>query len=277
VRRGVAAIVITPLFGYPVDVDGVATIANAAGIPVIEDAAQGAGATFRERRVGSFGTLTVLSFSRGKGTTGGSGGALLVRDSPYADRADALTSRLAPGGAGWGDVVKLTAQWVLGRPSLYWMPSSVPALRLGEMIYHPPRAPRAISRAARTMVHTALALDEAEVAVRRVHAHEIVSIVRQGDTFRAASPIAAGVAGYLRLAVLDRTGRVAPFPRVGALRGYPVTLDQHEMSPTVVLQGETAGHGARELRDRLFTLPVHSRMNAGDLRRLASWLAQPHG
>jgi dTDP-4-amino-4,6-dideoxygalactose transaminase len=272
VQRGVSAVVIAPLFGYPVDVEGVGAIAAEAGIPVVEDAAQSAGSTFHGRRIGSFGALTVLSFARGKGTTGGSGGALLVRDSAYFESAGQLTSSLAGGSSGAADVVKLGAQWMLGRPSAYWLPSSIPALRLGEMIYHAPHPPRAISRAAASMLRAALEQDDAEVAVRRSHAAEIVA-GGESAGFAFTSAIAGGAPGYLRLAIHDLTGKAVPAPRSGVLRGYPITLDEHEMSRGVLLDGEAAGAGARVLRDNLFTLPVHSRMTPADVRGITSWLA----
>jgi hypothetical protein len=193
-----------------------------------------------------------------------------------ATRAQDATAALARGNAGWSDVVKLAAQWVLGRPSLYSIPSSIPALRLGEMIYHPPHPPREMSRAARTILRTALRLDDDEIASRRSRADELSARAAEGQAFSVVTPVRNGAAGYLRLAVLDRTGRAATAPRSGVLRGYPITLDQHEMSPTVLLAGEKAGHGAQRLRDRLFTLPVHSRMNAGDVRGVAAWLAADH-
>jgi dTDP-4-amino-4,6-dideoxygalactose transaminase len=79
IGRGVDAIVVAHLYGYPADVAGVEELAALHGIPVIEDAAQGAGGTVRGMRLGSLGDVSILSFGRGKGTTCGSGGALLSR------------------------------------------------------------------------------------------------------------------------------------------------------------------------------------------------------
>ena len=56
----------------------IAEIAERHGLAVVEDAAQGLGATWRGRPLGSFGDVSVLSFGRGKGWTGGVGGALLA-------------------------------------------------------------------------------------------------------------------------------------------------------------------------------------------------------
>lgn len=277
VSRGAEAILVAPLYGYPFDVDGVNEIAARAGIPVVEDAAQSAGGKFRGQRIGAFGAITVLSFARGKGTTGGSGGALLVRDNKYLARCAEATAKIEAGDSGLGDVVKLGAQWVLGRPSLYGIPSSVPALRLGEMIYHPPRPARAMSRAARSMLAAALALDDGEIAARRWRAAEISALVKASRHVALVESVGHGTSGFLRLAVRDITGRASPAPRAGVLRGYPITLDEHEMSRTVLAHGERAGAGAAELRDRLFTLPVHSRMTATDVRHVGRWLERNAG
>src|SRR5690606_21063576 len=94
IARGVDSIVVAHLYGFPVNMRGVLKLAMAAGIPVIEDAAQGAGGTLDDRLLGSFGALSVLSFGRGKGTTGGNGGALLLRDSSLAESFSEVRHKL---------------------------------------------------------------------------------------------------------------------------------------------------------------------------------------
>src|SRR5262249_44483228 len=66
ISRGVSAIVIAHLFGYPSDVPAVRELADREGVPVIEDAAQGAGGSLHQTRLGALGELAVLSFGRGK-------------------------------------------------------------------------------------------------------------------------------------------------------------------------------------------------------------------
>src|SRR6266545_7201880 len=79
-NQGAAAVVVVHLYGYPVDLAQVSAVAAETGAVVIEDAAQAAGAVVKDRPAGTQGSLTVLSFGRGKGLTGGSGGALLAND-----------------------------------------------------------------------------------------------------------------------------------------------------------------------------------------------------
>ncbi|HEY7192135.1 MAG TPA: DegT/DnrJ/EryC1/StrS family aminotransferase, partial [Gemmatimonadales bacterium] len=81
-KRGTRVAVITPLYGYPVDWEAIEELCARHGAIAVEDAAQGHHAEWRGRILGSLGPISVLSFGRGKGWTGGSGGALLVREQP---------------------------------------------------------------------------------------------------------------------------------------------------------------------------------------------------
>jgi hypothetical protein len=60
------------------------------------------------------------------------------------------------------------------------------------------------------------------------------------------------------------------------MRGYPLTLDQHEQLAPILAAGERAGRGAQQLRDRLFTAPTHSRVTARDVVRFERWLVGSH-
>jgi hypothetical protein len=225
--RGVGAIVVAPLFGYPVDYGAVIAMAHEAGVPLIEDAAQGAGGTYQSRRTGTFGAVSVLSFARGKGTTGGSGGALLFRDVALVSRADEILASLRSGGRGLRDVAALAAQWLFGSPLLYAIPSSIPSLRLGEMVYHPPHEPNTMSDAAATMLESALHADSPEVHARRVRAAELAGLTEASALVNTIHIAPGCEPGYLRFPVMAR-GAMIPAPRIGALRSYPITLDEHE-------------------------------------------------
>jgi hypothetical protein len=61
-RFGAQVVVVAPFCGIPVDWQGVAALASQAGALVIEDAAQGHGASWRGRQLGSLGDVSVLSF-----------------------------------------------------------------------------------------------------------------------------------------------------------------------------------------------------------------------
>lgn len=79
------AIIGVHLYGQPFDVDAVRAIADKHGIPLVEDAAQGHGATYKGRKVGSMGDLACFSFYPGKnlGTFGEGGGVTTNNEDFY--------------------------------------------------------------------------------------------------------------------------------------------------------------------------------------------------
>jgi perosamine synthetase len=276
IGRGVDAIVVAHLFGYPADISSVKQIAAEYGIPVIEDAAQAAGGTLKGNKLGSLGDISILSFGRGKGLTCGSGGALLVRTPAHTTWLGEMRAKLGPSRRGGKEAVALGAQWILATPLLYRIPSSVPGLKLGEMVFHSPREPRSISATAASMLPYALLADDGEVASRRSRASRLLTQARLSVRLSPIHTIAGGESGYLRLAVLDSTAGVSQRPTLGVVRGYPMTLAEHSQLWPVLAASERAGKGALLLRDRLLTLPTHSGVSARDLKRLTEWMHNPN-
>ena len=273
IRRGVDAIVVAHFFGYPADVPGVRALATECGIPVIEDAAQAVGGSLMGAPLGSLGDAAILSFGRGKGTTAGSGGAILVRTPELSEWTKATASALVARSRGGSEVLKLSAQRVLSHPYLYAIPASLPGLRLGEMVYRTPREPAGMSAASAAILCRTLELETGEVASRRARATDLLSRLREIKDVTPVRPIAGGESGFLRAAILDAAGSRGPRTDLGVLRGYPMTLDQHPQLQPLILPGESAGKGARFLRDRLFTVPTHAHFTASDLASVTEWLA----
>ena len=97
---GAGQMVVAHLFGVPVASAPVGALAEEFGARIVEDAAQAAGIRYGNQRAGSLGDIGVLSFGRGKGMTGGAGGALLMNDVAMAAVLGALDAEIleAPGG-----------------------------------------------------------------------------------------------------------------------------------------------------------------------------------
>jgi len=74
------AIVTVDLYGSTPDMDAIAAVAQAAGLPIIEDAAQAIGTLWNGRRAGTLGDIATFSFHGTKTLTTGEGG-MLVTDS----------------------------------------------------------------------------------------------------------------------------------------------------------------------------------------------------
>lgn len=272
-RAGARVVVIAPLYGYPVDWEAVSALAERHGAVLIEDAAQGHGATWRGRPLGSLGALSVLSFGRGKGWTGGRGGALLLRT-----RTDSLSVESARGGL--SNVVGVAAQWMLGRPRLYGIPAAVPGLGLGETVYHDPQDPAAITRSAASLLLRTrrAAAREAERRVRNARA--LLREIARADGVETITIAEGGEPGWLRLPVrLDEELRRIALSRRGRLRGiapsYPTTLAELPQIAERLSGPERQWPGAERLVAELVTLPTHSRVTNRDRRKIAALLRSP--
>lgn len=88
IRPRTKAVICVHLAGWPCDMDALVALCERHGLHLVEDAAQAHGATWRGRRVGSFGTASSFSFCTDKiMSTGGEGGMLLLRDHDAWERA----------------------------------------------------------------------------------------------------------------------------------------------------------------------------------------------
>jgi dTDP-4-amino-4,6-dideoxygalactose transaminase len=87
------AILVVHYAGVACDMDAIMAMANARGIPVIEDNAHGFLGTYRGRPLGSFGVMSTLSFHETKNITCGEGGALLINDDRFCERAEIIREK----------------------------------------------------------------------------------------------------------------------------------------------------------------------------------------
>src|SRR6185437_12763670 len=85
------AIMPVHLYGHPCDIDPILEIARRHKLPLVEDAAQAAGATYKGKMAGTFGEMSCFSFYPGKNLGAfGEGGALVTNDAQFAARARSL-------------------------------------------------------------------------------------------------------------------------------------------------------------------------------------------
>lgn len=87
------AIVPVHYAGTACAMDEINAIAKANNLYVVEDAAQGVGATYRGRALGTLGDLGALSFHATKNVVSGEGGALLVNDPALSERAEMIREK----------------------------------------------------------------------------------------------------------------------------------------------------------------------------------------
>ena len=87
------AICVVHYAGVGCEMDAIMEIAQRRGLMVIEDAAQAVRSRYAGRPLGSFGALAAFSFHETKNIISGEGGALLVNDPGYIERAEIIREK----------------------------------------------------------------------------------------------------------------------------------------------------------------------------------------
>jgi FlaA1/EpsC-like NDP-sugar epimerase/dTDP-4-amino-4,6-dideoxygalactose transaminase len=87
------AVIAVDIYGQCADHDALAEACARYGIPIVEDAAESLGSTYKGRPAGSFGTMGVFSFNGNKIITTSGGGMLVSSDGALCDRARHLAAQ----------------------------------------------------------------------------------------------------------------------------------------------------------------------------------------
>ena len=87
------AICVMHYAGVACEMDTIMDIASRHGLKVVEDAAQGVMSTYKGRALGTIGDFGCYSFHETKNYSMGEGGALLIRDAAYNEKAEILREK----------------------------------------------------------------------------------------------------------------------------------------------------------------------------------------
>ena len=90
ITKKTKAIIITHIYGFPVDMNHILKIAKEKNIKIIEDAAEMIGQTYKNKKCGSFGDLSTFSFYANKHITTGEGGMILTNNKNLYNKCKSL-------------------------------------------------------------------------------------------------------------------------------------------------------------------------------------------
>ena len=86
-NKNTKAILVVHIYGLPAEVDKIKKFADDKGLILIEDTAEAHGQLINNNLCGTFGAISTLSFYANKHITTGEGGALLINDEQYIEKA----------------------------------------------------------------------------------------------------------------------------------------------------------------------------------------------
>lgn len=93
ITRRTKAIVVVHYAGVGCEMDAISRIATQYGIPIVEDNAHGLFGKYKGKYLGTFGALATQSFHETKNFTCGEGGALLINNPQFVERAEIIREK----------------------------------------------------------------------------------------------------------------------------------------------------------------------------------------
>ena len=90
ISKKTSAIIITHIYGLPVDLQKIINVAKKKNIKIIEDAAEVIGLKYKNRMCGSFGDVSTFSFYANKHITTGEGGMIVTNKKDIYEKCKSL-------------------------------------------------------------------------------------------------------------------------------------------------------------------------------------------
>lgn len=91
ITKKTKAILVVHIYGHPVDLDPIKTLAKKYKLYLIEDSAEALGAEYKNKKIGSFGIVSCFSFYANKLITTGEGGMVVTNNQTLAVKIRSLS------------------------------------------------------------------------------------------------------------------------------------------------------------------------------------------
>ena len=245
------AVAVVHYAGVACEMDEILRLAEERGLAVVEDAAQGFGAAYRGRPLGTLGRLGALSFHETKNVISGEGGALLVNDPDLTARAEIIwekgTDRTR---FERGEIDKYTWRDI----GSSYLPSEITAAFL------------------QAQLEAAEEITAARLEYWHFYHDRLAALERQGRLRRPAAPPECQPNGHIYYILLNSAAERADFLaflRARGIHGVFHYVPLHS-SPAGRRYGRAAGElpVTDDLADRLVRLPLWNGLDEDILARV---------
>lgn len=257
----------THLFGVPADIDRLKSLIGQRDIFVLEDAAQAMGGEWNGKKMGAQGDAGFFSMGRGKPFSTVEGGIVLTDNTLIGRILEKRLESINGYGicAGLKLVVKAVALWALIYPGIFWLPKSLPFLKLGETRFDPSFPIRKLSSFQAGMAKTWKITLNRFKADRSANANNIAGYgIRPSGVHGEAIPdlirypllVADTETKKKLLHASERMG-------LGISDGYPDSIDG--IDNLKHLFEKNSFPVAKDIAQRIVTLPVHPYVSCRDI------------
>jgi len=275
IDESVLAVIAVHLFGFPSNLDDVIRYCKPLNITVVEDAAQAFGnqQLDSEDKLGVVGDVGFFSFGRGKPVSVLHGGLMVTRSEAIYERASDIYQNLP-------DPSNNTKLTYLGRlscygaflnPFLYWLPQSLPFLRLGETIYEPDFPLLKGYPVAAGIVEALLKNLERDKDLRRkstiLYNTNLPKVPMAGNSSLPSYPFLRYPFLVRNKSLRDQLIKRLTSAGISGLMFYPCPLNELP-GLKEVLGNERTYEKAKMLSEALITLPVHEGVSENMIEKI---------
>jgi len=271
------------LFGLVNDLSRIQAIAQTKGAFMVDDAAQALGASRGARLAGTGGDVGFYSFGRGKPLSAGEGGLIIAKseDVTAAIRAELDTLLPSPASHSAWLFLQMLAYSVFLNPRLYWIPNSLPFLKLGVTEFAPDFPVRSLPGLVQALFPELLKGLLEFNRIRRKNAATITQALAGSHCFSTPHPAADCQPTYIRFPVIAKdqsTRDLAVFhlraAGIGASAFYPAAICDIAGIEPYMFPKDFHREQAEALSRRLLTLPTHPFVRHLDIDRMAEVLSR---
>jgi perosamine synthetase len=258
------------LFGIPSDMQRIQVLCRARSAFILEDAVQAMGGQTTGRKLGMLGDVGFFSLGRGKPITCGSGGVIVTNSDdiaaaiarPYADLKEPSISEVLK------DFFEFVLMSIFVHPRLYWLPTGLPFLKLGQTLFYRDFPIKRLSRRkAGLLRYWRRRLAQANQTRTEIAAYF-------GEQLHLKTVPETSIP-YLRLPILvnsrrtrDRIYALSQQRGLGISCMYPSPINEIEEIKTT-FDGK-AYPAAKTVSEKLLTIPIHHLLSENDKKSICT-------